>query len=105
MGAHEEQPLAERLETLFRILKEVDSVAALGDEGEPEARTLAYSLLEIATSCRQFSDQLGNLSGESTGTEDTLSQLEELREELRHILYHIHDSRFLRVIDPSAEPR
>jgi hypothetical protein len=103
MGNSDEKLLPERLDALFRILNEVDCVSKLGDEHEPEARTLAYSLLEIEESCRCFIAQLDVLF--ATDPAHALPEVEALREELRHVLYHIHDSRFLRVIEPFSNER
>lgn len=91
--------LSDRLESLFQVLTEINAVTKLDGGDEPEARTLAYSLLEIEESCRRYVEHLGKLEV----VDDAARQLEEIREELRHIAYHIRDSRFLRVIDPSEE--
>ena len=89
--------LAERLDGLGNLLSQVPAVAQLARTAtEPEPQTLAYSLLEIEESCRRY---LTYLEALTTGpSEEALAQLEEIREELRHILYHINDSRFLSVI-------
>ncbi len=102
MNAEADQTLPARLEALFRTLDKVDEVAEFGSLKEPEARTLAYSLVEIAEGCERVAEQLDALTDSEPG--NALGHLEEVREELRHILYHIQDSRFLRVIASSAEP-
>jgi hypothetical protein len=91
--------LTDRLESLFQTLSEIDVVTRRDEGDEFEARTLAYSLVEIEESCRCYLDRLAKLEA----GEAPLDQLEEMSEDLRHILYHIRDSRFLRVIDPAGE--
>lgn len=90
--------LADRLESVFQILSKIDVVTRRDEGDDSEARTLAYSLVEIEESCRCYLDRLAKLEA----GEDPLGQLEEMSEDLRHILYHIRDSRFLRVIDPTG---
>jgi hypothetical protein len=101
MGNRDREVLPERLDRLFGIINELGPITRLDDGDEPEARTLAYSLLEIEESCRRFIEQLDALFARAP--QHALPELEGLREELRHIVYHIHDSRFLRVINPRPD--
>lgn len=96
---HSSLPL--RLEALSEMLEQVDSIADLGNAEEPEPRTLAYALVEIAESCRRIADQVDLLVEEEPT--NALAVLEEVREDLRHILYHVQDSGFLQVINPPGE--
>lgn len=89
----------EAVQQLARKLAAAQEVAQLpGLHDEPESVTLAYSVIEIGESCRRLLELIEGLhEGLPSSQEETLS---ELREELRHILYHVHDSAYLSVIEP-----
>jgi hypothetical protein len=74
-------------------------VARLGPE---EASTLAHAFLDLEESLRLFLDeQLPKLSDPSVQGEQLEDLLLEIREEFRHVLYHLHDPVFFRAMEPT----
>jgi hypothetical protein len=68
--------------------------------GEPrEGERIAHSILDIDESCQRIRDQivprLLNATLDEAGIDDALH---DLREEYRHILYHLREPRFFDVI-------
>ena len=65
---------------------------------------MAYSFDHIEQSMRAFLQvhlpKLLDPSVEGEGLEDVLV---EIQEEFRHILYHIHDPEFFRVVEPTHD--
>ena len=68
---------------------------------QDEALMTATSVVEIADSARKLLAIFNHLSHDRE-PETCLSLLEDFREELRHILYHIGDNQFLSVIQGST---
>lgn len=95
-----ESSMPERRAALARTLEGIQMIRRRGDnEGEPEAQTLAYSLLEIAGSCKEFLEKFEPLvSLDPAAAEDRIG---DLREVLRHVIYHVNDSLYLRLVNPS----
>ena len=72
-----------------------------GRHEEPEAATLAYSVVEIEQSCGRLIDLAEAL--QETREDAIAEPLAEFREELRHVIYHVRDSAYLRVVEPLDE--
>ncbi len=63
--------------------------------GEPESWTIAVALKDIEESCNEiFQEQLPPLVAGNLSSSEIDERLHRIGEELRHILYHIHDSRY-----------
>lgn len=72
--------------------------------GEEEPETLAHAFSDIEVSLRKFlEEQLPKLADPSMQGQSLEDLLLEVREEFRHILYHLHDPRFFRVLEPTHE--
>ncbi|MDX1920437.1 MAG: hypothetical protein SFU25_06840 [Candidatus Caenarcaniphilales bacterium] len=70
------------------------------NESEPESWSLAYALLELENSCSKFTKELlPKLVSENLSEDEINDLLHEIGEELRHILYHIKDSKFYSYLD------
>jgi hypothetical protein len=65
---------------------------------DPESWVIAYSLSEIEESCQKISIGLLKKLADAETREQVDCVLFDIREELRHILYHIKDSEFFRNI-------
>lgn len=80
---------------LAKLLEECPEVTRYDTETEKQAWTLAHDLLDLEESCNIFTQRLmPQLNrGDSTPAE-RYQVLLEIGEELRHMLYHIRDSRF-----------
>jgi hypothetical protein len=69
-----------------------------------EAESLAYSLSDLEGSMRVFIDeQLPKLADPNLKGEELEDLLLDVREEFRHILYHLHDPEFFRVVEPTHD--
>ena len=96
----------EKLATLSKNLRKSKKVNSFDVDGEKEADTLAYALLDIEESCKSLiTEQIPQLILTNTSEEKIDEILLDIGEELRHILYHVKDPRFyeyLREIDPTG---
>jgi len=67
----------------------------------PEAEALGLALVDIRRSCKSaLASWFPILFDPASTDEEFLDALAELREELRHILYHVEDARYLRLLLP-----
>ena len=72
--------------------------------GCEEAGALVHAFSDLEESCRIFlKEQIPKLVDPSTQGEQLEDLLMEIREEFRHILYHIHDPQFFRAMEPTHE--
>jgi hypothetical protein len=89
----EEKPLADAL-TRLRVL---DGVQGRSPD-EPVEWETAYALCHILSSARTIEQQLVPTILGATSQDEAADALHEVREELRHILYHIGDASYFSVI-------
>jgi hypothetical protein len=76
-------------------------IAKLGPE---EADMLVHAFLDLEESLRRFLDeQLPKLADPAAQGEQLEDLLLDIREEFRHVLYHIHDPEFFRAMEPTHE--
>lgn len=69
-----------------------------------EGHSLAYSLSDLEGSMRVFLDeQLPKLADPNLKGEELEDLMLDIREEFRHILYHLHDPEFFRVVEPTHD--
>ena len=80
---------------LYKRLKELSEVVRYSDSQRDEVEVLAYSIDEIAGSCRKVISMYEAMLGEPLSKEQLSELTHELREELGHLVYHVHDSKFL----------
>ncbi len=79
------------IKKLSQRIKSSEVIAKHGQEWEDEETVLAISLLEIEESFRKIFDVLLPRIESETRIDPVLW---EIGEELRHIIYHIHDTRY-----------
>lgn len=83
---------------LTRRLADCPLVARYGHD-EPE--TLVHAFSDLEESFHKFLDeQLPRLSDPSTQGEALEELLLDIREQVRHMLYHLRDPEFFRILDP-----
>ncbi len=86
---------------LGRRLGNCPMVMRFGDD-EPE--TLAIALSDIEGSMRAFlKEQLPKLADPTITGEQLEDVLMDVREEFRHILYHLHYPEFFRILEPTHD--
>ena len=72
--------------------------------GPDEAGALVHAFTDLEESMRVFLDeQLPKLTDPITQGEALEEMLMDIREEFRHILYHLHDPEFFRVVEPTHD--
>lgn len=72
--------------------------------GQEEPGTLVHAFSDLEGSFRKFLDeQLPKLVDSSVQGEQLEDLLLDIQQEFRHILYHLHDPQFFRVLEPTHE--
>ncbi len=72
--------------------------------GHEEPETLAHALSDIEESARKLLDeQIPRLLDPKVEGGDLQDLLFDIREECRHILYHLHDPQFFRALEPTHD--
>ena len=91
----------DEIENLRQRLARCPVVARYGAE---ESGTLVHALWDLEESFRKFLDeQLPKLADPSVQGEQLEDVLMDIQQEFRHILYHIHDPQFFRLVEPTHE--
>ena len=92
---------SELFDDLRRRLAECPMVSQYGPE---EAGTLVHAFTDLEESMRTFlTEQLPKLIDPTLKGEALEDVLMDVREEARHILYHLHDPKFFRVVEPTHD--
>jgi hypothetical protein len=89
----EEKPLADALARL----KVLEGTQGRSHE-EPVEWETAYALCHILSSARTIEQQLVPAILGASSQDEAADALHEVREELRHILYHIRDASYFSVV-------
>jgi hypothetical protein len=72
--------------------------------GADEPETLVHAFADLEESFHKFLDeQLPKVLDSSVKGEALEDVLGDIMEEFRHILYHIHDPKFFRLVEPTHE--
>jgi hypothetical protein len=89
-------------EVIAELTKRLGERPLITKYGPDEPETLAHSFSDLEESFHRFlGEQLPKLIDSST-TGDVLDDLLlDIREEVRHILYHLQDPEFFRILEPS----
>lgn len=91
----------DKIENLRQRLARCPMVAKYGEE---ESGTLVHAFWDLEESFRRFLDeQLPRLADPSVQGEQLEDVLMDVQQELRHILYHVHDPQLFRVLEPTHE--
>jgi len=80
---------------LEKRLSQIPEVAKFDVRGEPQGHTIAHALRGWEDSFAAVLDNLlPRLVAENASLEELADTLHDIGDELRHILYHIHDTRY-----------
>lgn len=94
---------ASAMESLAQRLANSPALARFSNPTE-EGQSLAYSLSDLEGSMRVFLDeQLPKLADPAVQGEELEDLILDVREEFRHILYHLHTPAFFRVLEPTHD--
>jgi hypothetical protein len=96
------------------LLQTKEALAELGDRlagcpmvaqyGAEEPGALLLAVSDLEGSFRVFLDeQLPKLADPTVQGEQLEDLLMDIREEFRHVLYHLHDPEFFRVVEPTHD--
>jgi hypothetical protein len=90
----------EKHKRLVELLRNSTDVRSAGSArpGEPAEATLAHALADIDEECRAFVNAYLPRVMRATDPDELDEALADLREGLRHLVYHLNDSPYLRVI-------
>ena len=92
---------SELFDDIRRRLAECPIVSQYGPE---EAGTLVHAFTDLEDSMRAFLDeQLPKLIDPALKGEQLEDLLMDIQGEFQHILYHIHDAKFFRVVEPTHD--
>jgi K+/H+ antiporter YhaU regulatory subunit KhtT len=83
----------EKLKAITQNLEKCERVTKHSNEKENQADTLANGLIDIEDSLIKINQQIPKLYLNDLTNEEVDDLILELGEELRHILYHINDTR------------
>ena len=96
--------LLESVEAMKALEKRLERCSAVSRYGKEEAMSLAYNLAELEEAMRAFlREQLPKLVDPNVEGQELGDLLVEIRVDLQHILYHIHDPQFFRVVEPTHD--
>lgn len=85
---------AAEIKTFAEKLKQYECVYKFDSVDEPEAWRLAHSLSDLEKTFKEILENYLPALYEADGEEAVHDALLDIGEELRHILYHIKDTRF-----------
>ena len=95
------QLLLQQRETITNLLERLSSCSLISRYGPEEAGTIVHALSDLEGSLHKFMDnQIPKLADPSTRGASLEDLLLDIREEVRHILYHLRDPQFFRQLDP-----
>jgi hypothetical protein len=93
-----------KVERWEEVRARLASCPALAKFSPEEAATLVHAFSDLEESMRAFLDeQLPKLADPAMKGEELEDLLLDIREEFRHILYHMHDPEFFRVVEPTHD--
>ena len=85
-------------------LSQIPEVARFDAPGEPQGHTIAHALDGWENSFSEVLDVLlPKLTGSSLSSDELNDVLLDIGEEFRHILYHLHDTKYFEYILGSVE--
>jgi hypothetical protein len=95
MSKHQKLLTVSRVIELGQQLSKIPEVAQFDKPGEPQGHTLAHAVSHGEDSFATFLDNLlPKLANEMASAEDLIDTIHNVGDELRHILYHIHDVKY-----------
>ncbi len=93
----------QRLRIIAENVRKSKSVNSFDTNLEREADTISHALLDMQESFKIIEDLICKLHSKDISGEDIDSILLEIGEELRHIMYHIQDTRFYNYLNADKQ--
>jgi hypothetical protein len=88
----------------MEVLSRCARVRQFDRPDELEASTLAHAFLDLEESFRSFVEQqLPDLMRGDLTEAEVCDKLDDIGDELRHILYHVRDARFYRYLTEGSD--
>lgn len=99
-----EKPIFQANELLEDLRGRLAACPMVNQYGPGEAGTIVHSFTDLEASMRVFlNEQLPKVIDPDLNGEQLENLLMDIREEFRHILYHLHDPKFFRIVEPTHE--
>lgn len=95
---------AARFINLTENLDRSEKVRSFNGKSEKEAETLALALLDSEESFKKIMAKIPKLESQNSDKEEIDETLHEIEVELKHILYHIYDSKRYRHLFEEIDP-
>lgn len=90
--------------TMDDLRRRLDDCPIVSRSGKEEAPTLVHAFSDLEASCRTFlTDLLPRLANPNVQGTELEDLLIDVREEFRHVLYHIHDPELFRMLEPTHD--
>jgi len=99
-----DKPIFQSKELFDDLRHRLAACPMVSQYGSDEAGTLVHALTDLEESLRTFLDeQLPKLIDPALKGEALEDLLMDIREEFRHVLYHLHDPQFFRMVEPTHD--
>lgn len=99
-----DKPIFQSKELFDDLRQRLAACPMVNQYGSDEAGTLVHALTDLEESMRTFlNEQLPKLIDPALKGEALEDLLMDIREEFRHVLYHLHDPQFFRVLEPTHD--
>lgn len=96
--------LLQKRESIDDLRERLAGCPMVAQYGPDEPGTMVHAFSDLEESCRTFlNEQLPKLTDPSVQGEQLEDLLMEVREEFRHMLYHLHDPKFFRLVEPTHD--
>lgn len=89
-----------RLNQISSNLRNCEIVTKYSNDEENQVDTFAHALLDIDESAKKIINMISNLSSKEASAEIVDDLILEIGEELRHILYHVYDTKVYDYLKP-----
>lgn len=91
----------QRRDEIRDLIERLSACPLIARYGQDEAGTLAKAFVDFEEAFRKFLEEyLPKLANPSVKGDELEDLLLDIREEFRHVLYHLHDPLFLRILEP-----
>lgn len=88
----------EAITRLVETLKRCPAISRLSTDSKSEPEALAHAVADIGSTAEKMQTEIIPKLLSSPGAPEVEDLLHQLREELRHVLYHIKDTEYFSVL-------
>src|SRR5258707_13118569 len=96
------EPVLQNKDRIENLRQRLTNCRIVAQYGQGESGTLVHAFSDLEGSFRKFFDeQLPKLADPSVQGGQLEELLLDIQQEFHHILYHLHDPQFFRVLEPT----